>query len=261
MKPLNELLNEFVDRAKEILGENLRGVYLHGSAVMGCFNPDKSDVDLIVTVRETPSDETKRAFMEMTVALNAAAPEKGIEMSVVRESVCRPFVYPTPYELHFSAGHLDWYSEDPEEYIREMNGTDKDLAAHFTVIRARGRCLYGPAIEDAFGEVPAGDYLDSIWFDISGAREEITEYPMYLILNLPRVLAFCEEGSVLSKKEGGEWALAHLPEKYLPLIRSALKEYTEAADVGYDAGLSEEYAGYMLDRIAPYLGPAPAADD
>ena len=34
--------------------------------------------------------------------------------------------------------------------------------------------------------------------------EEITQYPMYLTLNLARVLAFREEGVVLSKKEGGE---------------------------------------------------------
>ena len=34
--------------------------------------------------------------------------------------------------------------------------------------------------------------------------EEITQYPMYLTLNLARVLAFREEGRVLSKKEGGE---------------------------------------------------------
>ncbi len=42
------LLNEFVLRAREILSENLTGIYLHGSAVMGCFNPQKSDIDLII---------------------------------------------------------------------------------------------------------------------------------------------------------------------------------------------------------------------
>ena len=33
---------------------------------------------------------------------------KGIEMSIVTKTVCNPFVYPTPFELHFSAMHIGW---------------------------------------------------------------------------------------------------------------------------------------------------------
>ena len=44
------LLNRFVEQSEEILQDNLTGIYLHGSAVMGCFNPAKSDLDLIVVV-------------------------------------------------------------------------------------------------------------------------------------------------------------------------------------------------------------------
>ena len=136
---LTALTDAFVKSAQAILKVNLCGVYLHGSAVMGCFNPKKSDVDLIFVVEHGLSERDKRAFLDLTVELNAVAPPKGIEMSIVRRAVCNPFVYPTPYELHFSAGYLDWYREDPADYIKEMQGTDVDLAAHFTVIRARGK--------------------------------------------------------------------------------------------------------------------------
>ena len=46
MRQLDALLEEFVEQSKSILQDNLVGVYLHGSAVLGCFNPQKSDVDL-----------------------------------------------------------------------------------------------------------------------------------------------------------------------------------------------------------------------
>ncbi|HJW82735.1 MAG TPA: hypothetical protein VJ754_00380, partial [Anaerolineae bacterium] len=36
-----------------ILGENLVGVYLHGSLALGCFNPAQSGVDLLVVRRQT----------------------------------------------------------------------------------------------------------------------------------------------------------------------------------------------------------------
>ena len=245
----DSLIKIFVERSKDILQDNLVGVYLHGSLVMGCFNPQKSDIDLIIVVDHQLSDSVKRKYMDMVVELNAMGPVKGIEMSIVLREVCKPFVYPTPYELHFSAGHLEWFEEDPDEYILEMNGTDKDLAAHFTIINKRGKCLYGAPIEDVFGEVPSCDYMDSIWFDVEGAAEEITEYPMYLTLNLARVLAYKEDGLVLSKKEGGEWALEHLPSEYRPLVTDAIREYSENAETVYDKVLARKYAEYVIGRI------------
>ena len=244
----------FAESAEQIFGENLTGVYLHGSAAMGCYNPEKSDLDLIVVVRNTPEDPAKRAFMDRVTELDRTLPGKeadhcGIEMSVVRRDACNPFVYPTPFELHFSAMHRDWYRRDPEDYIRKMKGTDKDLAAHFTVIRRRGICLCGEPAETVFGEVPAEDYLDSVGEDLAGAREEIAGNPRYLTLNLARTLAYVTEGTVLSKKEGGEWGIAHLPEKFHPLLRTALKDYESDTGVRYDPALAEDYAAYMLDRI------------
>ena len=245
----DSLINGFVERSKEILRDNLVGVYLHGSLVMGCFNPQKSDIDLIVVVDQPLSDSVKRAYMDMVVGYNACGPAKGIEMSVVLRRVCKPFVYPTPFELHFSAGRLKWFEEAPDEYIREMNGTDKDLAAHFTVINNRGISLCGLPIKDVFSEVPSCDFMDSLWYDIEGAAEEITEYPLYLTLNLARVLAYKEDGLVLSKKEGGEWAIKTLPSEYHPLIADAMREYAESAEVIYDNALAKQYAEYVIKRI------------
>ena len=91
--------------------------------------------------------------------------------------------------------------------------------------------------------------MDSIWFDIEGAVEEITEYPMYLTLNLARVLAYKKEGLVLSKKEGGTWALEHLPSEYHPLIADALREYSESAEIVYDDILAKRYAEYMIREL------------
>ena len=246
---MDTVINKFVDSSKEILKDNLVGIYLHGSAVMGCFNPGKSDIDLIVVVKEHMSDEIKRKYMDMVLAANESGPAKGIEMSIVRADVCRPFVYPTPFELHFSVAHVNWYKSDPEDYIRKMNGTDKDLAAHFTIIGKRGKCLCGAPISEVFAEVPKADYMDSIWNDIAEAEDDIAEDTMYLTLNLARVLAYKEEAHVLSKKEGGEWALKNVPEKYHSLLKEAMLEYAEGADPAYDIELAQDYARYMLSRI------------
>lgn len=56
------------------------------------------------------------------------------KLSIVKMDVCKPFVYPTPFELHFSNAYLQWYKTNPLDYVEKMNGVDKDLAAHFTII-------------------------------------------------------------------------------------------------------------------------------
>ncbi len=246
----------FVAQSRAILGDNLAGVYLHGSAVMGCFNEKKSDIDLLAVVKEVIPDEAKRRFMDMTVALNALAPEKGIEMSVVKKAVCRPFVYPTPFELHFSTGHLRWYETDPLDYIAKMKGVDWDLAAHFTIISRRGKRLFGEAIEDVFEEPARAYYIDSIWRDVEGAEEDAADNPTYVILNLCRVLAYLREGLVLSKREGGDWGAANLPEKHRDLISQALNDYSSAGPAAWETDRAREFAGYMLGCIGKEMaGP------
>ena len=244
-----EVLKPFVHGAREILRDNLVGVYLHGSAVMGCFNPAKSDIDLLVVVKEPLAAKTKRDFMELVVECNKLAPAKGIEMSILTRQACKPFVYPTPFELHFSVMHLGWYRDAPDDYVAKMQGKDKDLAAHVTILRRRGKCLYGFPVSEVFGDVPKEAYMDSIWNDIAEAGEDIAEDTMYLTLNLARVLAFWKEGIVLSKQEGGEWALQNLPEKFHPLLFDALREYREGAEISYDTGLAKAYAEYMLAQM------------
>ena len=133
-----------------------------------------------------------------------------------------------------------------------MKGEDKDLAAHFTIINHRGKCLYGASIKDTFADVPVQDYMDSIWNDIADAEEEIADNPMYLVLNLARVFAYLKERLVLSKKEGGEWALNNISEKYHSLIQNALIEYATDKNISYDMNLAKDYAGYMVKQIKKY---------
>ena len=66
---------------------------------------------------------------------------------------------------------------------------------------------------------------------------------------------------LLSKREGGEWGLEHVPAAYRPLILEALRDYRgmeapkKIPDEEADAPrmrrdlLAKEYADYMLEQI------------
>lgn len=220
------ILDGIVSKSKEIIEEKLVGIYLHGSMAMGCFHSDKSDIDVIMVIEDDISDTQKIMLMRQIVYLNQQAPPKGLEISIVKREYCNPFIYPTPFELHFSPMHLPWFKENPQDYVEKMKGEDIDLAAHFTIIRNYGVVLWGEKIENIFAPVPKQNYLESICADIENATEDILEQPIYITLNLCRVLAFVKEGLYLSKEQGGKWGIEHLPLEYHSIIVEALECYT-----------------------------------
>jgi len=248
MNDAENLLSRIVSEYRRVLGDDLVGLYLHGSLAFGCFTWERSDVDFIAVVERPLEFCVKQALIDAVIELNKSAPPKGIEMSVVTADVCRPFVYPTPYETHFSNSHLAAYTADRDAHLRRLCGTDPDLAAHFTVINKVGRLLYGKPICEVFGEVPRECYIDSIMGDIESADADIAHDPVYFTLNLCRVLAYLRDGSVLSKSQGGEWALHCIPCEYHAAVRSALAVYGGRADL---CGTCDYrgFARYMLGLI------------
>ena len=232
-----------------ILDENLVGIYVHGSIAFGCFDPRVSDIDFLVVVKDALSVSIKKQLLETLLELTPHCPQKGLEMSVVLARNCRPFVYPTPYEFHFSNAHIMRAKRDPDEYCANFHGTDQDLAAHITVIRAVGQVLCGTPIDEVFGEVSSQDYVDSIRYDVENAIEDINENSVYVILNLCRVMAYLREGLVLSKRDGGEWGLANTPPQYHALVLSALRAYAAGETYEGDAATEEAFAVYMTDQI------------
>lgn len=250
--PYQNILDEFVNITRQIMEEKLTGIYLHGSMAMGCFNSKKSDIDLIVIVEDCISDTQKIQFMEQVVHLNQQAPAKGLEISIVKREYCDPFVCPTPFELHFSPAHLQWFHDDPQGYIKNMNGVDIDLAAHFSIINHYGIALYGEAVEEVFATVPRKDYIDSICADVKNAAADIIDDPVYIILNLCRVLAFLKDGLYLSKEEGGKWAQELFRLKSPALIADALECYMTDKDMKVDQGAAEIFVQEMNDMIQEY---------
>jgi streptomycin 3"-adenylyltransferase len=188
------------------------------------------------------------------VLINEEAPAKGIELSIVTRGAVKPFVYPTPFVLHFSPMHLGWFQRDPDSYVRQMKGEDADLAAHCTVLLRRGIVLWGAPIADVFGEVPKPAYLDSILQDVAGAAEAILEDPLYITLNLCRVLAYAREGLVLSKQEGGQWGLSHLPEVHRPLAALALDCYASNTAMSVKENTARTFAEDLLEMIRQAVG-------
>lgn len=141
------LMGRITAAFRQELGENLTGIYLHGSAAFGSMS-EGSDLDFIAVTERPPTQEQKEHLIAALLQLEREAPAKGLEMSVVLLRDCRDFAYPTPYRLHYSPIHRRAFEQDLSGYCRRMQGVDCDLAAHFTVIRRVGIVLFGSPIRE-----------------------------------------------------------------------------------------------------------------
>ena len=63
------------------------------------------------------------------------------------------------------------------------------------------------------------------------------------------MLAYLKDWLVLSKKEGGEWGINHIPEMYHGLMQDAMREYADGVDITYEINLAKNYAEYMVEQI------------
>ncbi|MDR3084752.1 MAG: DUF4111 domain-containing protein [Christensenellaceae bacterium] len=248
---LEALLRKIEDGMRSALGEELVGLYLHGSAVFGCFNPKGSDIDFIVLAKKALTFGEKSAILDALLPLEAFAPPKGFEMSVVLAKDALRFRHPCPFELHYASAYREDYLANKADYFARQRGCDPDLAAHFMVILVAGHRLLGKPISEAFGPVPKADYLASIRADVQNAMADLAQNPVYVCLNLCRVLAYMEEGLVLSKKGGGEWGLSHLPDGFAGVLVAALAAYEGDGSFCVDERMTRGFCAHMLKRIFP----------
>ncbi|MDQ1235112.1 putative nucleotidyltransferase [Paenibacillus sp. SORGH_AS306] len=234
---------------QEELAHNLVGIYIHGSLAMGGFHPHHSDIDLLVIVQQKVSRSAKLHIANRLLKLEEhLISSSGLEISILLENDVKQFVYPTPFEFHYSAYHREKYRTD-KQYVCE-GAEDPDLAAHIFVTYDRGITLYGKEIKEVFVPIDPQWYIRSILADIEHVADDIVTSPVYFTLNLCRILFFLSENVISSKQEGGEWGLTHVPATYSKLIQTCLDQYQGVSDsTALEIIQLQEFACYMKGEI------------
>ena len=211
-----------------VLGPDLTGVYLHGSAVLGGFDARRSDVDILVVSEGAMTAGQQAAAAEALSEERLPCPAAGLELSVVTLAAARHPVARPAFELH-----LTTEPEDRKVVDGHGHGGDPDLVLHFAVCRAAGRRL-GPGrpADQVFAPVPGELVRAQLAAELRWAiglrwaielRGGAELYPgEYAVLNACRAWRYAVDGTLVSKIDGGEWALSRVPGPDRELISTAL---------------------------------------
>ena len=122
---------------------------------------------------------------------------------------------------------------------------------HDLVTRDSGLAIAGQPVDAAIGAVGRAEVLTHLRDELTWALEQADQ--RYAVLNACRALAYSRDGSVLSKIEGGTWALDHG-------IDAAMVESSLAAQLGgRDLGRPTPEARAFVERCRAELDFAGAA--
>ncbi len=224
----------------EVLGPDLIGAYLHGSAVLGGFDARRSDVDVLAVSRAGMSAAQQAAAAAALSEERLPGPARGLELSVVTLAAAKYPVARAAFELHLTTGPQDGKVVDGHGH-----GGDPDLVLHFAVCRAAGRLL-GPGrpADQVLAPVPAGLVRAQLAAELSWASEQ--RPGEYAVLNACRAWRFAADGVLVSKVDGGEWALGRVARPDQELVVTALARQRCQPAGEMDAASTRRFVGQVL---------------
>lgn len=207
---------------KEILGQDLVGVYIFGSLAAGGFDRE-SDVDLLVATRVDLSDpqfEQLKSLHQRIAGIDSWCAAQ-LEVTYVPLSALRR--YNPGDDVHATL-------ERGQGQLLERMRHDTDGMVHRHTLREKGITLFGPLPQELIDPVTPEDLRAAMRPVLDGWLAHLHEAPeqvgsrghhAYIVLTVCRVLYTLATGAVTSKPEAAQWAKTALDPRWAPLIDRA----------------------------------------
>lgn len=222
MKPtnypqINELINHLLVQMQTILGNKLIGLYLDGSLVMGDFDINISDIDLVAILESDINDKEFEDLEKMHVDLIGKYKEwdDRIEVCYISKEALNstrtkvmPIVNISPGEpFHRTASRKEWL----------MN---------WYLLREKNVVIFGPDPKTIIDPISKEEFIQNVQAHVRGWGEWVktmrNRYAQaYAILTMCRALYAYKKTDQVSKREAAIWVQKELPE-WSKLIKDAL---------------------------------------
>jgi predicted nucleotidyltransferase len=219
---VNEIVNFLLKDVQDIVGDQLVGMYLHGSLANGGFD-EHSDIDIIVVTDGPISQETFDQLYKMHEMISVIdSPWRNqLEVSYIPKDALRRFDPSNNKHPHVARG--------TDEKLR-MITHGSDWVVERYILRERGITVTGPEPRTLVEAVSRNDLRNAVtrglpvWLNrILDHPAEISKrgYQSFIVLSLCRILYTLRYGGIVSKPMAVEWAIDNLDSKWKPLIERA----------------------------------------
>jgi predicted nucleotidyltransferase len=249
---IKKQINNCLELIKNVLGEDLLGVYLYGSILLGGLQKF-SDIDLfIVSRRQTKQVEKERlekALLKISGTYGVSKDLKPIELTIVVKSEINPWKYPPKFDFLYG----DWIRKDFEMGHIEPWPTKENpnLALVITQLLLSNRVLFGPSPSQLLPQVPYIDFFHATKKETDNLIKDIEWDTRNVLLTLARIWCTLETNTILSKADAADWVIEKLPNKYKPLLEraKAILLNEESEDWEDLKKLVKPCANFMIEQI------------
>lgn len=254
-KEVKEQIDVICKIWQERMGDDLHGVYIHGSLALNSFKEDASDIDMIIILNRKLSRSERLSIAEDII--NIDQKPFPIEMSALCIEDIRPWKYPAKCQFHYSDYWTEHYQkllsgEITESYLVDDDFEDMDIACHVKLSKQCGICVCGQPIETTFPDVPEEDFWQSISNGIDSYEFDVDNPKYYArnMLMLGRILSYKREKKILTKHSAAVWTRRRVPKQYRYIIDNALKVwFFGKKQVEYRPEDLEGLKNYLIDCI------------
>lgn len=225
---------EYVVRlVHEVLGEDVIGAYLHGSAVLGGLRP-ASDVDVFVVTRRSATSQERMVLVDGLLEVSGRRARRGparpVELTAVVQSDVRPWRYPPVCDFQYG----EWLRDEYERGELPSATPSPDLAPLVTMVLLGNSPLFGPPPAEVLDPVPHDDLLRAVVAGVPELLAELEDDTRNVLLTLARIWTTLATGVIRSKDAAAEWALGHLPPEHRPPLALARAAYLGDEDERWD---------------------------
>jgi hypothetical protein len=214
---INQLLELLLSGMQKILGAKLIGLYLYGSLVIGDFDPNISDIDLVAALSSDIDDKEFGALQKMhdDFAKKFMEWDGRIEVCYISVAALHAVRSSTSQIANISPGEPFHRRESSREWLTD-----------WYVVREKGIPLFGPSPKSIIEPISKDEFIQSVKANAKEWREWIHDMQnrksqAYAILTMCRALYTFKHGEQVSKKQAAIWTEQEFPE-WSSLIQNAL---------------------------------------
>lgn len=203
MREVDDYLTELAQVCRDLLGDELVGVYAGGSVALDGYRPGRSDVDVAVVVKDRLGDSTKRALVQGLRHENLPCPARGLELVVYRADVAASGRSEPGFEVELNTGaRMDFRATlDPAE--RPTQDGQFWYAIDRGILADHGRAVVGPPAATVFTSPPEWDLANLIVESLRWHLDSPAAASDDAVLNACRALQRVRVGRWLAKPVAG----------------------------------------------------------
>ncbi len=207
---IKNVVNDVSDKIEKMLGDNIVGIYLFGSLVLGDFNENFSDIDLMIVLKKGINKDEFERIKDLQKYISEKYSRfgtDGIEMIFVSTETIKNYLVKETFLTAVAPGNpLETVVCKPEFLI------------YFYIVKNYGKTILGTPKEEVFPIISETDFVnmsnkvatENIPYWKEACKKTLHEQ-FYSVITLCRALYIKENKTYPSKLEAKNWTKNKYP--------------------------------------------------